>query len=72
VAGFAGEMFSLTPALSHWAREKRSQRQGRFASEFRSKTLEFYGSAERLFPSPGGRGIKGEGENTVRHNTTTV
>jgi hypothetical protein len=41
VAGNGGAVFSLTPALSRWEREKRSQRLGKTKAGFSLSAYEF-------------------------------
>ena len=54
-------MFSLTPALSRWEREKHAPRFGMATAEFGSMTDKFYDPIQQLFPLPAGEG-QGEGE----------
>jgi hypothetical protein len=52
----SGAVFSLTPALSRWEREKRSQRLGKTAAVNCLVTREFYEISQRLFLLPAGEG----------------
>jgi hypothetical protein len=49
-------VFSLTPALSRWEREKRAQLFGRATAEFSTMTDRFCAHAQRLFRLPAGEG----------------
>ncbi len=48
--------FSLTPALSRWEREKRSQFPGKLTTAFWCAAHEVYQCRQRLFPLPLGEG----------------
>jgi hypothetical protein len=50
------DLFSLTPALSRWEREKRSLSFGELKAAFCFTTCEFYVNTQRLFPLPRGEG----------------
>ena len=52
--GNGGAVFSLTPALSRWEREKRSQRLGKTKAGFSLGTCGFYETNQRLFLLPAG------------------
>jgi hypothetical protein len=56
-----GLAFSLTPALSRWEREQRSQLFGMATAGFSTLTGRFYKHAQRCCPLPAGEG-QGEGE----------
>jgi len=56
-----GSGFSLTPALSRWERENRSQFSGKAMTGFCSTTFAFYKNVQRLFLLPAGEG-QDEGE----------
>jgi hypothetical protein len=62
VAVCFGETFSLTPALSRWERENRSQLFGKATAVSCSVTHAFYKFSHRLFLLPAGEG-QDEGEN---------
>jgi hypothetical protein len=57
-------LFSLTPALSRWEREKRSQLLGVATTVNCSTAHGLYRLFQRLFPLPAGEG-QGEGERGV-------
>ena len=66
-SGHAGKFyaFSLTPALSRWERENYLLLQETTTAGACTGGMWKRLDARKLFPSPSGRGIKGEGERDV-------